>query len=118
MLVIPFMELPAAATVEAVLGLDAESFRPFYDDARARVGAHNVRSGAPPRTGPTIGLPLLTAAPRAFSSKLSVTDGDVVVEMANGHPGSIRHDGLVWLNQRLQPLTEATFQRRDAWQAM
>ena len=59
--VIPFMELPAAATAQAVLGLDAESFRPFYDDALLRVGAHDVHSGAPPRTGPTIGLPLLTA---------------------------------------------------------
>src|SRR5215472_17416989 len=32
------------------------------------------------------------AAWRAFSSKLSVTDGDVVAKMANDHPESIRRD--------------------------
>jgi hypothetical protein len=44
-------------------------------------------------------LPTISAARRAFSFKLSVTDGDVAVEMANDHPESIRRDRLVcWIS--------------------
>jgi hypothetical protein len=43
-----------------------------------------------------------TAARRALSSKLSVTDGDLVVAMVNDHPESIRRDRARLLDQRLQ----------------
>ena len=45
----------------------------------------------------------LTAALCAFSSKLSVTDGDVAVMIGNDHPGSVRRDRARLLDRRLQP---------------
>src|SRR5215510_6383229 len=63
-------------------------------------------------------LASISAARRALSSKLSVTDGDVVVAMANDHPESIRRDRARLLDQRLQLSRGATFQRRDAWRAI
>src|SRR5215510_5358954 len=47
-------------------------------------------------------LASISAARRALSSKLSFTDGDVVVAMANDHPESIRRDRARLLDQRLQ----------------
>src|SRR5215813_8828838 len=63
-------------------------------------------------------LASISAARRALSSKLSVTDGDVVVAMANDHPESIRRDRARLLDQRLQLSRGGTFQRRDAWRAI
>jgi hypothetical protein len=45
----------------------------------------------------------IPAARYAFSFKLSVTDGDATVVMANDHPESIQRDRARLLDQRLQP---------------
>jgi hypothetical protein len=79
-----------------------------HNDPSGRVSSQTSRIANPPRT----------AARRALSSKLSVTDGDVVVAMANDHPESIRRDRARLLDQRLQLSRGATFQRRNAWRAI
>ena len=64
---------PGRAPDAAASLLETRSGRPDQSARRARraasadwIGAHNVSSGAPPRTKPMIILPLVTAAPRAF----------------------------------------------------
>src|SRR5262245_35387201 len=76
------------------------------------LGAKGPRPGRPIRpAGASAFGPVMKAAGRgpvraarhAFSSKLSVTDGDVVVEVASDHPESIRRDRARLLDQCLQP---------------
>jgi hypothetical protein len=47
--------------------------------------------------------PRKTAARRAFSSTLSVTDGDAAIEIVDDHPESTRRDRARLLRQHLQP---------------
>jgi hypothetical protein len=69
-----------------------------------RLRAHNVHSGTPSTASRPMGLAPLTADLRAFSSKLSVTDGDVEVKAGDDHPESIRRDRARLLDQGRHPL--------------
>src|SRR5690349_15169168 len=72
----------------------------------------------PQRTWPIHAQPSRTAARRALSSKLAVTDGYVAVEIANDRSASIpTMSGLVCWVSVCSP-RGATFQRRDAWRAI
>lgn len=71
---------------------------------------HIVRSGAILKFKPASRLPTITAARRALSSKLSVTDGDVAVEIANDHPKSTRRDRTRLPGSASAALVQPTFQ--------
>jgi len=76
-----------AAGIYAGVSMDGAPGHPGRKPAATYAAPRSSRSGAAHATMPTTGPPSRTAAPRAFSSRLSVSDGDIAAEVVSDYPG-------------------------------